>query len=625
MMRSANFQHDSCKGQGKAASKTDPKRNLLGTAAPILRQQLDRWQHNNGHYSSLNEDSTVLSSKQTYCERYQAKLDQAQRQRKSQQEFYGPTRTFAVSSIQRQTDQTLLASNSANNNNDHLFRADYGTNKNYALHHQTSVPFITASSSGQFSNLCCESDTSIVDPKSRNKTSSTNIDKSNGPSSNDLRQQGERITSSADNCDDANDPDRQLVEQIKIKLSLTEDTRIPRSFVLKQKFKHFQSLPNDLDEEPEGQGEEEEEATRGHNETSELVQQQKIVQELAKLNRVERQQSLSEIGFGQASSYVKSHVLGQGTYSIVYKGHSRLTQKLVALKEIHLERDEGVPFTAIREVSLLKQLKHCNIVTLHDIISTSRTLTLVFEFVDRDLSRYMEQCDHRISRVNVCLFLYQLLRALSYCHSKMILHRDLKPQNILISSIGELKLADFGLARAKSIPTKTFTDEVVTLWYRPPDVLLGNTDYGTSIDMWGVGCIFFEMIAGHTLFTALDPKKQIGCIFEIIGTPSEENWPGIEAILSSNSIDSTPTSGRDLAHMAPRLDEQGIDLLVRLLRCNPNSRIPSGDAIKHEYFASKLPPNIGELKDAESIFLLPGISTTNDHCAPSAMGQQHLV
>lgn len=219
-------------------------------------------------------------------------------------------------------------------------------------------------------------------------------------------------------------------------------------------------------------------------------------------SRLARRQSLLEIGFGQSSTYYKLHPLGSGTYSTVYKGTSRLTNKLVALKELHLQRDEGVPFTAIREVSILKELRHSNIITLHDVIYTRKTLTLVFEYVDRDLSRYMDECEHRININNVRIFLYQLLRALKYCHDRRVMHRDLKPQNILIGSTGELKLADFGLARSKSVPTKTFTNEVVTLWYRPPDVLLGNVDYGTSIDMWGVGCIFFEMAAGVTLFAS---------------------------------------------------------------------------------------------------------------------------
>jgi len=258
--------------------------------------------------------------------------------------------------------------------------------------------------------------------------------------------------------------ENEYVAEVRERLSLPSETSIPEEFLLKHEKKLFK-----LDDQP--------------------------------LSRLARRQSLYELGFGQLATYTKTQILGAGTYSTVYKGTSRLTRQLVALKEIRLERDEGVPFTAIREISLLKELKHNNIITLHDIIYSRKTLTLVFEFVDRDLSRYMEECDHKINVNNVKLFLFQLLRGLDYCHSRRILHRDLKPQNILISSIGELKLADFGLARAQSVPTKTFTDEVVTLWYRPPDVLLGNIEYGTSIDMWGVGCIFFEMISGHTLFT----------------------------------------------------------------------------------------------------------------------------
>uniref|UniRef100_A0A6G1SCA4 cyclin-dependent kinase n=1 Tax=Aceria tosichella TaxID=561515 RepID=A0A6G1SCA4_9ACAR len=330
--------------------------------------------------------------------------------------------------------------------------------------------------------------------------------------------------------------------------------------------------------------------------------------------RIDRRRSLLEIGFGNEATYSKLHVLGAGTYSIVYKGSSRLTNKLVALKEIHLEREEGVPFTAIREVSLLKQLKHFNIITLHDIIYTHKTLTLVFEFVDRDLSRYLDECDHKINLNNVRLYLFQLLRALEYCHRRKVLHRDIKPQNILISSVGELKLADFGLARAQSFPTKTYTDEVVTLWYRPPDVLLGNVGYGTCIDMWGVGCIFFEMIAGFTLFIGTTPKKQIECIFEIIGTPNEIDWPGISMDLKYNDINIPHYPGRSLAAITPRLSgnpHDEIDLLGMLLKCNPKHRISSSDALHHKYFSS-LPSAIHDLADSESIFSLPGVRMTSE-------------
>nr|XP_038946355.1 cyclin-dependent kinase 18 isoform X2 [Rattus norvegicus] len=202
------------------------------------------------------------------------------------------------------------------------------------------------------------------------------------------------------------------------------------------------------------------------------------------LTRMSRRASLSDIGFGKLETYVKLDKLGEGTYATVFKGRSKLTENLVALKEIRLEHEEGAPCTAIREVSLLKDLKHANIVTLHDLIHTDRSLTLVFEYLDSDLKQYLDHCGNLMNMHNVKIFMFQLLRGLAYCHRRKILHRDLKPQNLLINERGELKLADFGLARAKSVPTKTYSNEVVTLWYRPPDVLLGSTEYSTPIDMW---------------------------------------------------------------------------------------------------------------------------------------------
>uniref|UniRef100_A0A4W3HEA4 mitogen-activated protein kinase n=1 Tax=Callorhinchus milii TaxID=7868 RepID=A0A4W3HEA4_CALMI len=168
-------------------------------------------------------------------------------------------------------------------------------------------------------------------------------------------------------------------------------------------------------------------------------------------------------------------------------------------------------------VSLLKNLKHANIVTLHDIIHTEHSLTLVFEYLDRDLKQYMDSCGNIMSMCNVKIFMFQLLRGLSYCHKRKVLHRDLKPQNLLINERGELKLADFGLARAKSVPTKTYSNEVVTLWYRPPDVLVGSTEYSTQIDMWGVGCILYEMAAGRPLFPGSTVKEELHLIFRLLG------------------------------------------------------------------------------------------------------------
>ncbi|KAK0133772.1 Cyclin-dependent kinase 14 [Merluccius polli] len=252
--------------------------------------------------------------------------------------------------------------------------------------------------------------------------------------------------------------------------------------------------------------------------------------ESPKLRRHSSPSSPTSPKFGKADSYEKLEKLGEGSYATVYKGKSKVNGKLVALKVIRLQEEEGTPFTAIREASLLKGLKHSNIVLLHDIIHTKETLTLVFEYVHTDLCQYMDKHPGGLHPDNVKLFLYQLLRGLSYIHHRYILHRDLKPQNLLISDTGELKLADFGLARAKSVPSHTYSNEVVTLWYRPPDVLLGSTDYSTCLDMWwsmlfftahrcvlccrGVGCIFIEMIQGVAAFPGMkDIQDQLERIF----------------------------------------------------------------------------------------------------------------
>ncbi|KAM8753370.1 cyclin-dependent kinase 16 isoform 2-T2 [Rhynchonycteris naso] len=331
------------------------------------------------------------------------------------------------------------------------------------------------------------------------------------------------------------------------------------------------------------------------------------------LSRRLRRVSLSEIGFGKLETYIKLDKLGEGTYATVYKGKSKLTDNLVALKEIRLEHEEGAPCTAIREVSLLKDLKHANIVTLHDIIHTEKSLTLVFEYLDKDLKQYLDDCGNVINVHNVKLFLFQLLRGLAYCHRQKVLHRDLKPQNLLINERGELKLADFGLARAKSIPTKTYSNEVVTLWYRPPDILLGSTDYSTQIDMWGVGCIFYEMATGRPLFPGSTVEEQLHFIFRILGTPTEETWPGIlsneefkthnypkyraEALLSHAPRSSCPCG---------RLDSDGADLLTKLLQFEGRNRISAEDAMKHPFFLS-LGERIHKLPDTTSIFALKEI------------------
>lgn len=315
--------------------------------------------------------------------------------------------------------------------------------------------------------------------------------------------------------------------------------------------------------------------------------------------------------FGKSEAYIKLEQLGEGSYATVFKGFSHLTNQVVALKEIRLQEEEGAPFTAIREASLLKELKHNNIVTLHDIIHTRETLTFVFEYVHTDLSQYMERYGSGgggLDPRNVKLFLFQLLRGLAYCHQRRVLHRDVKPQNLLISEIGELKLADFGLARAKSVPSHTYSHEVVTLWYRPPDVLLGSTEYSTSLDMWGVGCIFVEMLTGLPTFPGVRcTYDQLDKIFKILGTPTEETWSGVTQLpgYKPNRFAFYPT--RKLGLSFPRLyDIAEVDNIASaLLQLNPDERIDAESALHHCYFAS-LPRKLYELPDEVSIFSVEG-------------------
>ncbi|KAI9197403.1 kinase-like domain-containing protein [Polychytrium aggregatum] len=286
-------------------------------------------------------------------------------------------------------------------------------------------------------------------------------------------------------------------------------------------------------------------------------------------------------------NYEKIEKIGEGTYGVVYKARCRNTGRIVALKKIRLEtEDEGVPSTAIREISLLKELNHANVVRLLDIVHNDTKLYLIFEFLDLDLKKYMDSVSpHMLHPDLVKSYMYQLVQGVFYCHSHRILHRDLKPQNLLIDQHGMLKLADFGLARAVGVPLRTYTHEVITLWYRAPEILLGSKHYSTAVDMWSVGTIFAEMAMREALFPGDSEIDELFQIFRVLGTPTETDWPGVSSLPDYKP--NFPTWKREgFRRLESYLDADGIDLLSKMLVYNPADRISAKRALEHPYFKS---------------------------------------
>lgn len=250
------------------------------------------------------------------------------------------------------------------------------------------------------------------------------------------------------------------------------------------------------------------------------------------------------------------------------------------------QEDEGVPSTAIREVSLLKELHHPNVVRLLDVFCSLKKLYLIFEFVDNDLKKHMKT-KGLLTPDQVKSFSYQLLLGMNYCHSNRIIHRDLKPQNLLINSQGILKIADFGLARAFSLPVPKYTHEVVTVWYRAPEILLGSQKYSIPIDNWSVGCILAEMANNQPLFPGDSEIDTIFRIFRKLGTPDEQVWPGISELPDfKKSFPKWKARSWDaIPGLMAGLGEQGVDLMAKFLTYSPKDRISCLRGLDHPYFA----------------------------------------
>ncbi|XP_055834043.1 cell division control protein 2 homolog D [Solanum dulcamara] len=292
-------------------------------------------------------------------------------------------------------------------------------------------------------------------------------------------------------------------------------------------------------------------------------------------------------------AFEKLEKVGEGTYGKVYRARDRVTGKIVALKKTRLHEDEeGVPPTTLREISLLRMLsRDPHIVRLMDVKQGQNkegktVLYLVFEYMDTDVKKFIRTFRAKGETMPpniVKSLMYQLCKGVAFCHGHGVLHRDLKPHNLLMDrKTNVLKLADFGLGRAYTLPIKKYTHEILTLWYRAPEVLLGATHYSTAVDMWSVGCIFAELVTNQALFPGDSELQQLLHIFRLLGTPNEELWPGVSKLVNWHEY--PQWKPQPLSTVVPGLDEDGIHLLTEMLHYEPSKRISAKKAMEHPYF-----------------------------------------
>ncbi|ESO86322.1 hypothetical protein LOTGIDRAFT_207088 [Lottia gigantea] len=290
------------------------------------------------------------------------------------------------------------------------------------------------------------------------------------------------------------------------------------------------------------------------------------------------------------TKYEKVLKIGQGTFGEVFKAKDKQNRnKLVAMKKVLMENEkEGFPITALREIKILQLLKHDNVVDLIEICRTTAspynryksTFYLVFEFCEHDLAGLLSNANVKFKLAEIKKVMSQLLNGLFFIHSNKILHRDMKAANILITKHGVLKLADFGLARAFSHPkhgqANRYTNRVVTLWYRPPELLLGERNYGPAIDMWGAGPI----MQGNT------EQHQLQLISQLCGSIKPDVWPGVEKLDLYEKLELPKGQKRKVKERLEAYvkDKPALELLDKLLTLNPAKRLDSDTALNHDFF-----------------------------------------
>ncbi|XP_035037479.2 cyclin-dependent kinase 12 isoform X1 [Hippoglossus stenolepis] len=320
----------------------------------------------------------------------------------------------------------------------------------------------------------------------------------------------------------------------------------------------------------------------------------------------ERKHTQSDWGKRCVDKFDIIGIIGEGTYGQVYKAKDKDTGELVALKKVRLDNEkEGFPITAIREIKILRQLKHRSVVNMKEIVTDKQdaldfkkdrgAFYLVFEYMDHDLMGLLESGLVQFSHEHVRSFMRQLMEGLDYCHKNNFLHRDIKCSNILLNNRGQIKLADFGLARLyNSEESRPYTNKVITLWYRPPELLLGEERYSPAIDVWSCGCILGELFTKKPIFQANQELLQLELISRLCGSPAPAVWPDVIKLPLFNTMKPKKQYRRRLREEFAFLPSPALDLLDRMLTLDPARRCSAENALVSDFLCnvepSRMPP-----------------------------------